>query len=93
MIASTTKFVPPAKSGELVSTILLKLVVEKLTGKLVELETESDGKEEQLVGDGDQQRYCQIVIVQGMDFRHDDGVVVGIKGARCALYKLSSSAE
>ena len=71
MIASTTKFVPPAKSGVPISTILLKLDAEELTRKLVKLETKSNGKEKQLVGNGDQQRYCKIVIVQGMDFGHD----------------------
>lgn len=89
MIARTTKFVPPAKSGGLISTILLKLDAEELTGKLVKFETESNGKEEQLVGNSDEQRYCKIVIVQGMDFGHDGAALVEEDECNVPLCRLS----
>ena len=60
-----------------------------MTRKLVKFETESDRKEEQLVGNSDQQRYCKIVIVQGMDFRHD-AALVEIVEHDVPLHRLSS---
>lgn len=59
MMASTTKFVPPAKSGILGYWAFAD--VSKggdHTSKLVKLQSESYRKEEKLVSDGNQKRYC-----------------------------------
>jgi len=58
MMASTTKFVPPAKSG-IGGYSASANVLETMdhTGKLVEFQSESYRKEEKLVSDGNQQRY------------------------------------
>ena len=68
--------------------------LEKPTRKLVEFKSESNGKEEQLVGNSDEQRYCEVVIVQGMDFGHDGAALVEILvemiDYEVPLYRLSS---
>ena len=42
------------------------------TGEFVEFETEGDGEEEKLVGNGDQQGDGEVVVVKGVDGGHDD---------------------
>jgi len=58
-MASTTKFVPPAKSG-IRSYRAFADVSEAgdRTSKLVKLQSEGYRKEEKLVGDRNQKRYC-----------------------------------
>ena len=63
-------------------------MLEKPTRKLVEFESESNGKEEQLVGNSDEQRYCKVVIVQGMDFGHGGATLLKVN--KVPLHRLSS---
>lgn len=79
MMARTTKLVPPAKSwggfvladGGESEVPLLRVVL--LTGKLVELEAEGYGEEEELVGDGDEQGDDEVVLVEDSDGAQHDG--------------------
>ena len=54
MIASTTKLVPPAKSRIQISTMWTHSYNGRRTCELVKFERKGDGKEEELVGYGDQ---------------------------------------
>lgn len=65
-----TKLVPPAKSGEKSQWKYNHLQKHAHTSELVELERESYGEEEQLVGDCDQERDGQIIVVQSVYFYH-----------------------
>lgn len=59
MTASTTKFVPPAKSGILrYSAFADESKAGDHTSKLIKLQSEGYRKEEKLVSDGNQKRYC-----------------------------------
>lgn len=72
-MARTTKLVPPAKSVCVCVNVSLKVLgvkfgrCEEVTGQLVELESECDGEEEELVGDDDEQCDGKIVVVQDVD--------------------------
>ena len=74
-MASTTKLVPPAKSRRVSGVGIETTGLRENTRKFVELETESDSEEEQLIADRDQERYGQVVVVKDVDcvVRHLDG--------------------
>ena len=71
IIARTTKLVPPAKSESKLSHASLDRLCDRNTSKLVELETECYGEEEELVANCDKQSNGEIIIIESMDFGHD----------------------
>lgn len=72
-MARMAKLVPPAKSWMALEISREKAHnghCAKLTGELVKLQGEGDGEEEELVGDGEDGRDGQVVVVEHMDRRH-----------------------
>lgn len=79
MIASHTKFVPPAKSVSEVKEAVRSRKAHN-TCELIKFQAVCDAEKEQLVGDGDKQGDGEVIVIQCMNHSHDNGIFHLIDG-------------